>query len=105
MGKLVWTEPALGDVREIVRFVAKDSPRYAEKVAADIVETARRLIAEPRTGWRVPEFEDDLIRELFAYSYRVIYTIRDDACYILAVVQGNRDLSQLLARRGQVPPS
>jgi plasmid stabilization system protein ParE len=104
MGRIVWTEPALDDVREIVRFIARDSPRHAEQVAAEIIETTQRLPNEPRTGWRVPEFDEDLLRELMCYSYRIIYSIRDSTCFILAVVHGSRDLARLSHRRELNPP-
>jgi plasmid stabilization system protein ParE len=32
----------------------------------------------PRSGRKVPEFDDDDIRELLAYSYRINYRIEED---------------------------
>ena len=104
MGRIVWTEPALDDVREIVRFIARDSSRHAEQVASEIIQTTQRLAGEPRTGWRVPEFDDDLVRELACYSYRIIYSIRDSTCFIVGVVHGSRDLARLFQRRESSPP-
>jgi toxin ParE1/3/4 len=103
MGRIVWTEPALDDVRDILRFIAKDSPRYADQVASEIIQTTQRLLTEPRTGWRVPEFDDDLVRELTCYSYRIIYSIQNEFCFIVAVVHGSRDLVRLFERRAAGP--
>lgn len=96
MGQVVWTEPALEDVREILQFVAKDSPKYALRLADRFQESPRRLEQESRTGWHVPEFEQDHIRELLVRPYRMIYVVRGDTCYIAAVVHGSRDLTKLL---------
>lgn len=95
MGQVRWTEPALDDVYDIVGFVAKDSPAYAERLAARLMAAPRRLEIEPRTGWQVPEFDQDHIRELLVRPYRIIYVIRQDICSIVAVVHASRDLTKL----------
>ncbi len=41
----------------------------------------------------VPEFSDENIREWFAYSYRIIYQVEDDAVIIAAIVHGKRLLN------------
>jgi toxin ParE1/3/4 len=38
----------------------------------------------------VPEFENEAIRERFAYSYRIIYRIKDNVITIAAVIHGKR---------------
>ena len=42
-------------------------------------------------GKRVSEVGDESIRELSAYSYRVIYRVTDQNIVILAVVHKRRD--------------
>ena len=73
MGRVVWTEPALADVREIMQFIGKDSPRYAVKLADRIMEVPRGLTTQPLSGGRVPEFDRDDIREVLVRPYRIIY--------------------------------
>jgi addiction module RelE/StbE family toxin len=94
MGQVIWTEPALDDVRHILQYVARDSVRYSEKLADRFIEAPLRLRDEPRTGWRAPEYDRDDVRELLVNSYRLIYVIRDDDCYIATVVHGSRDLAR-----------
>ena len=98
MGKVIWTEPALADLREIRDFVAKDSPTYAARLASRLVEAPRRLAQFDKSGQRVPEFDQDHIRELPVGSYRLIYVVRNGTCYIVAVVHGSRDLERVLKR-------
>jgi plasmid stabilization system protein ParE len=38
----------------------------------------------------VPEFDDDSLRERFAYSYRIIYRIQDQTVTIAAVIHGKQ---------------
>jgi toxin ParE1/3/4 len=92
MGQIAWTEPALDDVQRILDYVARDSARYAEKLADRFTEVPLRLLNEPRVGWRVPEYDRDDVRELLVAPYRLIYIIRGDDCYIATVVHGSRDL-------------
>jgi len=44
----------------------------------------------PLAGRKVPEFDDENIRELIAYSYRIIYQVAADEVTIAAVIHGKR---------------
>lgn len=46
----------------------------------------------PRLGRRVPEFEDENVRELIVYSYRIIYQLQNNEAEIAAVVHAKRVL-------------
>ena len=41
----------------------------------------------------VPEFQDYNIRELLAYSYRIIYAIQGENVLITSVIHGKRNLT------------
>ena len=96
MGHVIWTEPALDDVRSIMDHVAKDSPAYAARLGTRIVEAPRGLARFPHSGSIVPEFNRDDIREVLVRSYRIIYTIQDADCYVAAVIHGSRDLTRVI---------
>jgi len=49
---------------------------------------SKRLAKHPWSGRIVPEFNDPLYREIFVYSYRVIYRVQDDEVRILYVLHG-----------------
>ena len=38
----------------------------------------------------VPEADDENLREVFAYSYRIIYRVETDAVVVVAVIHGKR---------------
>jgi toxin ParE1/3/4 len=40
----------------------------------------------------VPEFDDESIRELIAYSYRIVYIVEPDQVTVAAVIHGRRIL-------------
>jgi toxin ParE1/3/4 len=96
MAKIIWTEPALNDLREIIEYIAKDSAVYAERTGVRVVEAPRQLEQFPLSGRIVPEFKESNIRELIYGSYRIIYLFQTDICYIVAVVHASRDILQHL---------
>jgi len=46
-----------------------------------------------KVGKKVPELNDEAIRELSLYSYRIIYAIKSQGVFVLAVVHKRRDLN------------
>ncbi len=92
MIKVIWTEPALIDLKEIIEHIALDSPAYAEQFGTRLVEAPRRLEDFPHLDREVPECNNDTIRELICGSYRFIYKLREGACYIVSVIHGSRNL-------------
>ena len=86
-----WTKPAKLDLRQIHDYIARDSKLYAKKVSLEIVEKSETLNSFPKSGRIVPEIEDPNIRELFIYSYRLIYEIFPNKIEILALIHGKRN--------------
>lgn len=89
---VIWSEPAKADLRAIHDFIAHDSRHYAKKVTQDIVDRIINLDELPRWGKVVPELDNEAIRELPVYSYRILYEIREPDIVILAVIHKRRDL-------------
>lgn len=90
---VTWSPEAIDDVESIARFIERDSSFYAKAVVTKIIDLSRSLVSLPNRGRIVPELEDQNIRELFVYSYRLIYQIRKDTVLIIAVVHGKRQLT------------
>ncbi len=92
MAEVIWTEPALEDLRNVVEYIARDSFAYAERFGTRVVEAPKRLAQFPFCGRMVPEFEEENIRELIYESYRIIYLVNGKVCYIVAIIHGSRDI-------------
>ena len=88
--RLVWSEAAVEDIESIATYIEKDSPIYAKAVVSKFFEKADALKEFARMGRIVPELNDPDIREIFVYSYRLIYQIEDDTIVFVAVVHGKR---------------
>ena len=85
-----WSPRAIDDVEAIALYIAADSTAYAASVVKKILDTTRHLSRFPFAGRVVPEFDDENIREKFAYSYRIIYRIQGETVTIAAVIHGKR---------------
>ncbi len=92
MAQVVWTKSALKDLEIIINYIAMDSPRYAERFGTKIVKSPRVLQNYPKIGRIVPEFNINSLRELIYGSYRIIYEIRKDTCFIEAIIHNSMDL-------------
>jgi toxin ParE1/3/4 len=68
--RVIWSPRALDDVDSIASYIARDSLAHASAVVAKIIRTTRLLKQFPFAGRVVPEFEDESLRERFAYGYR-----------------------------------
>jgi toxin ParE1/3/4 len=90
--RVVWSPRALADVEALASYIAVDSSFYANAVVRRIVTLARSLARFPLSGRKVPEFDDENVRELIAYSYRVIYIVETSEVTIAAVIHGRRML-------------
>jgi plasmid stabilization system protein ParE len=88
---VVWTETARNSLKQIHDFIALDSKYYAKEVVENILSLADELVELPRRGRVVPERGQDTLRELFLYSYRIIYRIDTPDIFILTVLHGKRN--------------
>jgi len=91
--RVVWSARAIADVESIADYISSDSPAYAKIVVKKIVKLTRQLARFPQSGREVPEFQDTSLRELLAYSYRIIYKVETEEIIIASVIHGKRDLS------------
>jgi toxin ParE1/3/4 len=73
--RVVWSPNALEDIEAIARYISRDSISYAGAVVRKIVNSTRNLTDFPLAGRIVPEFAEENIREVFAYSYRIVYRL------------------------------
>ncbi len=89
---VIWSQPAKADLRAIHDYIAHNSRYYAKKVTQDIRGKTDILEELPNAGRKVPEFNDEHVRELSLYSYRIVYEVKEQGIFVLAVVHKRRDL-------------
>ncbi len=91
---VIWADAAVADLDAAADYISKDSPAYAASFVLQSLEAARSLGDLPERGRVVPEFKREDIREIFVFSYRLIYRIDELRVSVLAFIHGRRDFSQ-----------
>jgi len=62
--KIVWTEPAVEDLRELHAYIARDSEMYASGFVERIISAAEQVAEHPKVDRVVPENNDENVREI-----------------------------------------
>lgn len=88
--KVEWTATARRHLRAIHDYIARDSPFYASRMVARIVERSEQIAAFPESGRIAPEYARGDVREIFEDPYRIMYRIKRNAVRMIAVVHSAR---------------
>ncbi|MEI8372881.1 MAG: type II toxin-antitoxin system RelE/ParE family toxin [Planctomycetota bacterium] len=99
MVQIDWSLPALNDLREVFRYIARDSRKYARATLERITAATARLSQSPLMGEIL--FEFPVYRQFVVGNYRLIY--REDEAnqrvLIIGVIHAGRDLPPILESR------
>ena len=97
-----WTRTAEYDLAEIIRFIAADNPANARAVLRRLRSAANRLNNLPLRGRCPPELADLSLaqyRELICKPWRILYRAEERRVLVLAVLDGRRQLEDILLER------
>lgn len=100
--KVLWAGIAEDDLKNIILYIAEDSPANARIIFEKIKESALSLSQLPERGRIVPELQDQgifLYRELIVAPWRVIFRISDKKVYILSVLDSRQNVEDILLKR------
>ncbi|TVQ28296.1 MAG: type II toxin-antitoxin system RelE/ParE family toxin [Spirochaetaceae bacterium] len=103
MPNIAWSSNAAADFEDIVGWILDDhSARHAESFVDSIDTEIRQLEGQPRSGRVIPELERQNItkyREVVVSPWRVFYSVEAERILILAVIDGRRNIEDILLRR------
>ncbi len=91
--KLIWTDSAIQDLAEIKAYISHDSDFYATRLIEKILDGIENLLIFPEMGRKVPEAQDESIREIIYRPYRVIYKFTGTQVIIVTILNCHRDLT------------
>ena len=91
---LIISNQVKDDIKEIYKYVAKDSLKYANETANNLYSRIAELEISPYLGSYVPEISNKQYRELLYKSYRIVYSVFEEKniIYIHFVIHGKRNL-------------
>jgi addiction module RelE/StbE family toxin len=75
--KVIWTDEAIVDLRQIVSHIAKDNPAAAVKMGEELIRKSFQLAEHVRMGRMLRDSKRDTLREIIIRPYRLIYEIDD----------------------------
>lgn len=100
--RVFWTGIAERELREIVQFIACNSPASAMKILRLVHEKSDELQCCPERGRIVPELLAQgvsLYRELVIQHWRLLYRISGSKVFILSLIDSRRNVEDILLHR------
>lgn len=103
MPDIVWSSNASADFEDIVGWILDNpSVAHAESFIDSIEAEIRQLKEEPKSRRVIPELDGQNItkyREIVVPPWRVFYSVEAERILILAVIDGRRNIEDILLRR------
>ncbi len=95
---VLWTEPAEDELAAIFEYVAQTSGSrdQAQQLIENLLTRARHIGTFPHSGRIVPEYQEEIIREIVVAPYRIIYRVRQSHVEVLSVVHSAKLLPHQL---------
>ena len=92
--RVIWSDTAAEDLKEIVQYIALDNPEAAGRLAERILSSIERASEWPLSNRAVPEKGDDSIREAILKPYRIVYQVDTarNALHVLRIWHGARGM-------------
>jgi toxin ParE1/3/4 len=96
------TDNAENDLDEIILYIAQDNVQIALKILEKLKRKINSLSNFPNRGRMVPELLDQNIkdyREIIESPWRIIYKVENYDVNILTVLDGRRNIQDILTRK------
>jgi toxin ParE1/3/4 len=95
--RVVWSQTAVDDLRQIVEFIALDDAVAAANLADRVLNRIEQAAELPFSNRAVPEKSEETIREVILRPYRIVYQMDDqrDAIHILRIWHAARGVPDL----------
>jgi plasmid stabilization system protein ParE len=89
--ELKWTSKALSDLARLYDFLAPTNKRAAARAVQALTKAPTILIANPRVGEQLFEFEPREVRRLLVGHYEMRYEIQGSIIYMLRLWHTRED--------------
>lgn len=89
--EVIWTVLASEDLVSIAEHISRDSEFYAATVVRELVAASRSLTTLAERGRRIPESDNQSLRELIVRKYRLVYRVHPGRVEILRIIHASRE--------------
>ena len=89
--ELKWTSKALSDLTRLHEFLASVNKGAAARTVQALVAASTALLANPRIGERLEEFEPREVRRILVGRYEMRYEIQKSTIYLLRLWHTRED--------------
>ncbi|WP_158814206.1 type II toxin-antitoxin system RelE/ParE family toxin [Methylocapsa sp. S129] len=89
--ELRWTSKALSDLERLYEFLASVNKPAAARAVRALVVAAKSLLANPRVGRKLEEFEPREVRRILVGPYEMRYEIQDSVLTVLRLWHTRED--------------
>ena len=85
MDEIIWSKSSVNDLKNLHRYISKDSVLYAKRFIDLLISRVEQLKDFPESGRVVPEKNNPKIRELIEGNYRIFYRQHKNYITILRI--------------------
>lgn len=89
-----WTRRATRELEEKAEWLAANRPGAAGPFLERIAEALRKLPKFPLRGRRLPDFEDEPVREVIVGVHRIIYLPEEERILIVTVKHCSEEVTE-----------
>ena len=89
--ELKWTTKALSDLVRLHEFLLPINRQTAVSTVQSLTAAPSKLLAQPRIGEKLEEFEPREIRRIFVGHYEMRYEIQHSTIYVLRLWHTRED--------------
>lgn len=89
--ELKWTNKAVADVARLYEFLAPVNRGAAASTVQALTSAPTNLLANPRIGEKLEEFEPREVRRLLIGHYELRYEIQESTIYVLRLWHTRED--------------
>ncbi len=96
MAQIIWTEPALDNIKDIAEYIAIHNIQAAKALVEKIFSKVERLNEFPESGKTPIELQGFSYREIVVPPCRIFYKLENDNVYIIYVMRQEQALIKFI---------
>ena len=89
--ELKWTTKALSDLVRLHEFLSSLNRQAAASTVQSLTSAPAKLLAQPRIGEKLDEFDPREVRRIFVGHYEMRYEIQQSTIYVLRLWHTRED--------------